>query len=265
MPLRFLLMCAQADYCHKPSGWSAPQLYGNLSAALNATGRSILFSLCEWGSDDVLSWGASVGQMYRIQQDHLPFWRFPGWGAGAGFGQGTLDIIEYVATIKPSTVVQQYGWIDPDFLETLFPLTMSFTDSRTEYTFWSLWSAPLVIATDIRNMTAEMKSIVMNPDVIAIDQDRSFTGGDRIANFSSGAQIWARDLHGGDKAVVLFNAGDVQDVPIAVTWAQLGWPVNAAVHVRDLWLQADRGTFVGGFNSTVAPHDVAYLRVRRAD
>lgn len=29
---------------------------------------------------------------------------------------------------------------------------MSAIDSRTEYTFWSLWSAPLLVATDVRNM-----------------------------------------------------------------------------------------------------------------
>ena len=41
---------------------------------------------------------------------------------------------------------------DPDFLETLFWPTMNFIDSRTEYTFWSLWSSPLLVATDLRNL-----------------------------------------------------------------------------------------------------------------
>ena len=92
---------------------------------------------------------------------------------------------------------------DPDFLETLFPITMNEVDSRTEYTFWSLWSAPLLVATDVRNMctleaekrccarevwderptvtlpsgisfpplaAATMKSIIANEEVIAIDQ-----------------------------------------------------------------------------------------------
>jgi hypothetical protein len=80
--------------------------------------------------------------------------------------------------------------LDPDFLETLFPITMPFIESRTEYTFWSLWSAPLIVATgavffgcvahcfaaatgqesvscsfpDIRNMSAELASIIANPE-----------------------------------------------------------------------------------------------------
>ena len=43
---------------------------------------------------------------------------------------------------------------DPDFLETLFWPTMDFISSRTEYTFWALWSAPLLVATDLRNLGA---------------------------------------------------------------------------------------------------------------
>jgi hypothetical protein len=99
-----------------------------------------LFSLCEWGNDDVLEWGADVGQMYRVQMDHLrecsspaafptrsntyfsnstsAFWHFPPKAAGQGLGQGTGDIIEYMASLQPSTRTRRYGWLDPDFLMT---------------------------------------------------------------------------------------------------------------------------------------------------
>ena len=111
--------------------------------------------------------------------DHLPFWEINTHASGTGFGQGVADIIEYIATLTPSAFSGPFAWMassathlclvwppglsllthdrptglkDPDFLETLFPVTMNFVDSRTEYTFWSLWSAPLLISTDIRNM-----------------------------------------------------------------------------------------------------------------
>lgn len=97
----------KTDNCHRPGQYTEQELYANFSRALNATGRPILFSLCEWGDSDVESWGGTVGQMFRIQQDHLPFWNFPAWAAGAGFGQGTANIIEYVATLKISSYKQQ--------------------------------------------------------------------------------------------------------------------------------------------------------------
>ena len=44
-------------------GHTDRELYGNMSAALNATGRPMLFSLCSWGEEDVWEWGADVAQM----------------------------------------------------------------------------------------------------------------------------------------------------------------------------------------------------------
>jgi hypothetical protein len=108
--------------------------------------------------------------MIRIQMDHIPFWNWGPSGAGTGFGQGTTNIIEYYATMS-SNFDQSYAHFDPDFLETLFPVTMPYIESRTEYSFWALWSAPLIVATDIRNMSAKMASIITNPEVISIDQD----------------------------------------------------------------------------------------------
>ena len=57
------------------------------------------------------SWGADVAQMYRVQMDHLPFWHFPPDAAGVGFGQGTGDIIEYMASLTPSQYSKPYGWL----------------------------------------------------------------------------------------------------------------------------------------------------------
>ena len=66
----------KADYCHTNGGnETAYELYSAFSDALNATGHPMLFSLCEWGNDEVWTgWGAEVGQMYRVQMDHLPLW-----------------------------------------------------------------------------------------------------------------------------------------------------------------------------------------------
>ncbi len=86
----------KADNCHHAPGTDTRELYTNFSRALNATGRPMcvaracrlphtaglssdlrcvirrrLFSLCEWGNDDVVDWGGDVGQMFRVQMDHL--------------------------------------------------------------------------------------------------------------------------------------------------------------------------------------------------
>lgn len=185
------------DHCGIPKGVSDIDMYTNMSNALNATGRPILFSLCQWGENNVESWGPKVAQMYRIAADHLPLWSCPGkicGGSGAGFGQGTREIIDFVATLKPSQYTEEFGWLDPDFLMTLYHPTMDFEESRTEYTFWTLWSSPLLVSTDLRNLSDEKKEILMNKEVIAINQDESYTSGDRISNATDGSQV-CYDLH----------------------------------------------------------------------
>lgn len=83
--------------------------------------------------------------------------------------------------------------MDPDFLMTLFlkPLWIPFTtniyvNSRTEFSFWALWQAPMLIATDLRGLSKEKKKIVMNAEVIAINQDPLVKGGERLFNSSNG-------------------------------------------------------------------------------
>lgn len=247
------------------------ELYGRMSRALNATGRPILFSLCQWGLDDVWTWGADVAQMYRVQMDHLPFFDLPSAAAGAGIGQGTLQIVEWMAKLVPSRWTKAYGYMDPDFLMTLYP-TMDFTASRTEFSFWAVWSAPLLVATDLRRLSSKKRAILANPEVLSINQDASYTAADRVRNDSStGAQLWARPLANGDWAVLLYNGNRWHHANLSVSWEELPPPHVAVVemgsrpsscHVRDLWRRRDLGVFTGGYTAAgVAPHDVALLRV----
>ena len=264
------------DHCGGKNG-TDPQLYGEMSAALNATGRPVLFSLCSWGEANVWEWGAGVAQMFRIQMDHLPFWSLPTQAQGVGYGQGTLDIIDFIADLVPSRWTKPFGWLDPDFLMTDYHPTMDFTASRTEFSFWALWSAPLMVATDLRHMSDDKRAILTNAEVIAINQDVSATSGDRVRPPPNGtradSQLWARPLANGDKAVILFNAGrkGQGDMPkeqggellVTVSWEELGWLPTDHVHVRDLWAKADVGTFAGGFNTTLERRDVAMLRLTK--
>ena len=114
--------------------------------------------------------------------------------------------------------------------------------------------------------------ILSNDEVIAINQDPSFTGGDRIFNDTDGRQVWARDLANGDKCVVLYNSGNgkthgkeisdrsnMEDVGLG---SKSDPADNIIVHVRDLW-EKSLGNYSGGYNGTIAVRDVQMLRLRR--
>ena len=58
------------DFCYKPALANGPVLYNRMSMALKASGREILFSACNWGSDEVERWIRSTGaHIYRSTGD----------------------------------------------------------------------------------------------------------------------------------------------------------------------------------------------------
>ena len=256
----------KADYCNKPSNETGQDLYTQFSAALNATGRPMVFSMCNWGDDQVYNWAPAIAQMYRIQMDHLPLWHWPPMASGEGYGAGVRDIIDYMGDLHPSKYNAPHAWMDPDFLETMFePYTMNFTNSRTEFSFWSLWSSPLLMATNPADLSDEKRSIIMNPEVIAINQDPAFISGERIRNdnTTTGGQVWSRPLQNGDLAVILYNSANHDGVSVSVAWTELGWAAEDSVAVRDLWAQQSLGEITQGYESVLAAHDVTMLRLTR--
>jgi hypothetical protein len=175
-----------------------------------------------------------------------------------GLGQGTSDIIAHMGDVSNDTT--PYGKDDPDFAMTLFnPFLTPFTDSQTEWSFWSLWGGNLLFATDPRNMTAQKKSIVLNTEVTAIHQDPSAPSGTRRAVAASGAETWARALTGGDIAAILFNPTEA-NLTATMEWTTVGLS-GAPSAVRDLWEHADLPV-TPSFTRELAPHQVAMLRLK---
>ena len=47
---------------------------------------------------------------------------------------------------------------------------------------WSILAAPLIMSNDLRSIRPEMKAILQNKDVIAVDQDALGIQGRRLTN-----------------------------------------------------------------------------------
>jgi hypothetical protein len=48
--------------------------YATMGNALNATGRPILYSLCNWGEDYPWNWGSTTANSWRITGDVFDTW-----------------------------------------------------------------------------------------------------------------------------------------------------------------------------------------------
>lgn len=61
------------DNCYNQGQSGAPQIsynrYKVMSDALNATGRPILYSLCNWGDDKSWEWRTSIANSWRMSGD----------------------------------------------------------------------------------------------------------------------------------------------------------------------------------------------------
>lgn len=231
------------DWCSASRAFKPEQqraVYQKMGEALRATGRPIVYSLCQYGQNHVEEWGAKVGgNLWRTTGDIRDQWQSM---ERIGFDQ--QQPFEKAAGIG--------HWNDPDMLE-IGNGHMNATEYRTHMSLWAILAAPLLAGNDPRTMTDEIKSILLNKEVIAIDQDKSGQQGSRTWK-EGPLEIWSKALADGSSAVGLFNRGDQ---PAAITY-----PLKGTVQIRDLWEHKDLGKVSGKYSAEVPPHGVVLLKVR---
>ncbi len=149
-------------------------------------------------------------------------------------------------------------WNDPDYLGP--ELGMSDVEARTQFTMWVMLAAPLVLGNDIRTMSVAAERMVINPRAIAIDQDRAGVQGTRVARHGP-AEVWARPLANGDRAVALLNRGSVS-TPITTRTGALSLTGSRRYRLRDVWTRRS-STTRGPIVARVPAHGAVLLRVSR--
>jgi len=219
-------------------------VYQKMGDALLASGRDIVYSLCQYGLVDVWKWGPAVGgNLWRTGTDIRDSWDSV---SRIGFSQDRL---------APYT--RPGHWNDPDMLE-VGNGGMTDTEYRTHMSLWSMLAAPLIAGNDVRNMSPAIREILTNREVIAIDQDKAGHQAKRV--WQSGQQeIWSRALADGDTAVAVFNRAP-QDARIMFRWADAGIPKTPSC-IRDLWRHADQEASGPEYSVEVPGHGVVLLRV----
>jgi alpha-galactosidase len=218
--------------------------YRKMYDALQATGRPIVYSICQYGLDAVWQWAPEVGaSLWRTTSDVKDNY---GSITGNGFSEAGL-----------TRFAGPGHWNDPDMLE-VGNGKLTADDGRTQMSLWAILAAPLLAGTDLTKMSDETRSILCNREVVAIDQDAAGKQGDRIA-VEGPQEVWMRPLSGGAKAVGLFNRGR-SGMTMHVKFAAAGLRGSVAVH--DVWQQRDLGTMRDSFEIFVPKHAVVLLTLK---
>jgi alpha-galactosidase len=246
------------DWCNTTTQ-DAKASYANIRAALNAAGRPIVLSICEWGKNQPWLWGKEVGgNLWRTTGDIQDRWEGKKeWSPGDCCSYGVVDIVDLEAELF--SYAGPGHWNDPDMLE-VGNGGMTDTEYRSHFSLWAILAAPLIAGNDLRNMRPEIHAILTNKEVIAVNQDTVGRQGRRVSK-NEDREVWSKELKDGSRAVILLNRGTVEQ-NMVVSWEEIGYPDHVSAAVRDLWQHKDLGKFTGKFGATVPSHGVVMVTVR---
>lgn len=217
------------DNCHNQNV-PGIQRYPAMRDALNATGRPIFYSLCNWGEEGVTNWGPQVGNSWRTTQ----------------------DVDDYWISIEANFRISQYshdiaapgGWNDPDMLE-VGNGGLTYEEEKTHFALWAIAKAPLILGCDLTKISKESFEIITNKEVIAINQDpgasqaRCVQGCDWWSSIMRYPSVWATTMSNGDKiaAVVNWRLVNWHNFKLNVEDAGLAPKINDEIVMRDLYAQ----------------------------
>jgi len=239
------------DWCNTTTQ-DAQAAYALIRNALNATGRPIVLSICEWGTAKPWLWGKAVGgNLWRTTGDISDTWQ-----GKDKHHLGVVDILDL------QDGLQSYAgpghWNDPDMLE-VGNGGMTTDEYRAHFSLWAILAAPLLAGNDLRDMRPEIRDILTNKEVIAVNQDPLGRQGRRVRK-DGDLEVWAKQMRDGSRSVVLLNR-DVSEKEITVSWEDIGYPSHLSASVRDLWRAKDLGQRKEKFSASVAPHSVVMVHV----
>jgi alpha-galactosidase len=219
--------------------------YAKMDKALRATGRPIVYSLCQYGWDAPWEWAPELGgNLWRTTGDINAHW----------------DRI--YALLEQQAGLEKYAgpghWNDPDMLE-VGNGKLTLAENRSHFSMWAMLASPLLAGNDLTAMKPEIKAILTSRDVIAIDQDKLGKQASRV--YADGeVEVWTRPLSAGAMAVAVLNAGSdrYSTHPFHLDLAKLG--LHGSQQAKDLWT-GKQMTLTQNMPLEIASHDILLVRI----
>lgn len=228
--------------------------YRIMGEALPKVPRDIIYSLCQYGRENVWEWGASVGgNSWRTTGDITDTWASL---SGIGFRQGGHD--KYVGPghfdDPDMLIVGHVGW-GPR----VRPTRLTPDEEYTHISLWCLLASPLLIGCDMAQLDDFTLNLLCNDEVLEVNQDPLGKQASRVSqDADKKTEVWAKDMEDGSKAVGLFNRSD-SETTVSAKWSDLG--LTGKRSVRDLWRQKEVGTFDDQFQTSVPKHGVVLVKI----
>jgi alpha-galactosidase len=235
--------------------------YSAESAALAQVGRPIAFSESapayfqgEPGWYDVLSWVRGYGQLWREGTDMANY-----HGKSATHDRFASVLWNYSYNLPLGRFQTPGNWDDPDFIiggDT----GMTLAESRSQLSLWAMMSAPLILSSDIGQLTPAAVRILGNRAVLSVDQDplgRMAT----LLRRSAASDVLIKPLQDGGYAVAVLNRSGAA-LPAHLSAADLGFGGGTCrFDASNLW-SGENQPAVAALHADIAAHDTAIWTIR---
>ena len=254
------------DYCNAPEdSATARHRYRTMANALQNSGRDIVLGICEWGQRQCEEWCEEVGgQLWRTSYDVRDMWK----DIVKEGGMGIIDIVNVTAPL--AKYVRPGQWPDMDMLvvglngtggpsSDLGGVGCTQTEYQTQMSMWCMMASPLAMTNDLRKVSEDDRRILLNPEIIAINQDVLGKAAER-KEMNDNYQIFVRPLADGSHAVALLNTSE-KPLTLTADFASLGFAGKYTV--RDVWQHKDVVHNASKWKGRVMPHETRVFVVKK--
>jgi len=248
--------CPVATLDETPPPTDQPAAFKEMRAALNGSGRDIVFAADTFGERDPGDWAPGAGANTWVTSRQV----FDDWA-----------IVTRALFDQPWTADRAGPghWPNPGLLMVgkfgvgnVRATRLTPSEQMAQISQCALLSAPLWLSCDLTSLDPNafhpsVTAMLTDDEVLDVDQDPAGHPAAQIAG-NRAMQVWSKPLADGTVAVGLFNLSDSPG-RMWVSLAKIG--LVGAQPVRDLWLHRDLGRFTGKFATDIPSQGGALVKI----
>ncbi len=259
------------DYCNAPSDLKTCKArYQAMGDALKASGRTILFYICEWGVREPWKWASETGgTCWRATYDTRDGWN------GINGGIGMIQSVDGMKDLWPYSGVNRFN--DADMMcvgihgtgksssDLVAKAGMTQDEYRSQFAMWCMWSSPLTLSFDLRKpISDDDLALMTNQELIAINQDRMGQAAEYVSEDENQCMLFFKDLENGDVAVAVINMSSSAH-PYTIDFSEIpALQADQEYFVRDLQTRTDAGKAKGSLEiSSIKSHETKVYRLSK--
>jgi alpha-galactosidase len=227
---------------------SPHQNYVNMRNALDATGKNLLFQICDWGVDFPSAWAPKLGNTWRVTNDIIPNWR---------------TIFRIVNQVVPQTDYAGPGrWLDLDMMEIGNDI-FTHAEEQTHFALWSILKSPLTIGCALNDtltsVSASSLAILKNENVIGFNQDALGVSANLTRRYTDeGYDVWSGPLNGNRTVAAIVNWNN-NSIDATFDLPDIG--LQSAGWVRDAWTNETRKNVMTSYKASIEAHGTLLLEL----